>query len=72
MLELELKNGEWLIISLQEEIIDNYKITRTTNVFVIIESINDYISGLDDCLYDYITNMEKTVILREILKMNSN
>lgn len=72
MLELELKNGEWLIISLQEEIIDNYKITRTTNVFVIIESINDYISGLDDCLYDYITNIEKTVILREILKMNSN
>lgn len=72
MLELELKNGEWLIISLQEEIINNYKITRTTNVFVIIESINDYISGLDDCLYDYITNMEKTVILREILKMNSN
>lgn len=68
MVELNLTNGEYVIIEVQTEIIEEYNLTENSGINTIAECINDYVSGLDGCYYYYIDNKEKLIILKEILE----
>lgn len=64
-MEMELVVTKTLWIPL-EEIIEENKLTRNSSDDEIMDAITDYVSGLDSCDYDLISEVDKEKIEKNL------